>query len=93
MRALAPKQCPEHRLARVALGFTLFGHAAAGLGELGFLLGAEAFHGARALLLRAAVLSLLLVLRVRVALRLTLTLLGAALLPLPLPRLLLLPAH
>jgi hypothetical protein len=50
----------------------LFGHAAAALGELGFLLGADGVGSARVLLLRAAVAQVLLV-----------ALLGAAL-PLPL---------
>jgi hypothetical protein len=53
----------------------LFGHAAAALGELGFVLGTDGVRGAGALLLRAAVLRML-----RVALRLTVALLGSALL-------------
>jgi hypothetical protein len=53
----------------------LFGHAAAALGELGFVLGTDGVGGAGALLLRAAVLRML-----RVALRLTVALLGSALL-------------
>jgi hypothetical protein len=88
--ALAPKQGPKDRLAGVAAGFTFLGHAAAGLGELGFLLGAEALHGAGALLLRAAAAGLGLLMPV--ALGLAVALLGAALLALPLPRLLLPPA-
>jgi hypothetical protein len=87
--ALTPKQCTKLRLARVSPSLAFFGHAAAGLGELGFLLGGEAVVDARALLLTAAVLALLLVLRMYVALGLASALLRTALLPLPLPRLLL----
>lgn len=90
--ALTPKQCTKLRLERVSPSLAFFGHAAAGLGELGFLLGGEAVVNARALLLTAAVLALLLVLRMRVALGLA-SALRRALLALPLPRRLLLAAR
>ena len=91
--ALTPKQCTKLRLAKISPSLAFFGHAAAGLGELGFLLDREAVVNARALLLTAAVLALLLVLRMLVALGLASALLGSAPLAPPLPRRLLLAAR